>query len=158
MAQPVIYRTPPLAGRPPFATDEPDHIYAQQQQDPSRRLRQPPPPDPNARSSAYNMYVSSFAFTNDDEEGKRRLLAEVGHSSRQVFGALPRRRAASIARVVLRHTLRVSWTLEGAAIRTGKDSVPQSGPRSSSIASVWPPALAKVVPWSLAPALRHHTV
>ncbi|KAI0700047.1 hypothetical protein C8T65DRAFT_658527 [Cerioporus squamosus] len=56
MAQPVIYSTPPLAGRPPFATDEPDHIYAQQQQDPSRRLRQPPPQDLNGRSSAYNMY------------------------------------------------------------------------------------------------------
>ncbi|KAH9926087.1 hypothetical protein B0H21DRAFT_781365 [Amylocystis lapponica] len=39
MAQPIIYRTPPIAGRPPYATDEPDSQA---------------PPDPNARTSAYN--------------------------------------------------------------------------------------------------------
>ncbi|KAI0820418.1 hypothetical protein BC628DRAFT_856906 [Trametes gibbosa] len=56
MAQPIIYSTPPLAGRPPFATDEPDYIYDQHQPEQTRRLRQQPPADPNARTSAYNMY------------------------------------------------------------------------------------------------------
>ncbi|KAH9936684.1 uncharacterized protein B0H18DRAFT_329359 [Fomitopsis serialis] len=55
MAQPVIYSTPPLAGRPPYATDEPDSVYQQQPQQ-ARRIRQPPPPNPNDRTSAYNMY------------------------------------------------------------------------------------------------------
>ncbi|CDO70856.1 hypothetical protein BN946_scf184801.g49 [Trametes cinnabarina] len=56
MAQPIIYSTPPLAGRPPFATDEPDSIYDQRQPEQTRRLRQQPPADPNARTSAYNVY------------------------------------------------------------------------------------------------------
>ncbi|EED82364.1 predicted protein [Postia placenta Mad-698-R] len=58
MAQPVIYRTP-LAGRPPFATDEPDSVY-QQQPSPTRRIRQPPPPNPNERSSAYNITLRTL--------------------------------------------------------------------------------------------------
>ncbi|CCL98414.1 uncharacterized protein FIBRA_00411 [Fibroporia radiculosa] len=55
MAQPVIYRTPPLAGRPPYATDEPDSVY-QQHPTETRRIRQQPPSNPNDRTSAYNMY------------------------------------------------------------------------------------------------------
>ena len=55
MSQPVIYRTPPLAGRPPFATNEPDSAYDQRQPDQTRRLRQPAPANPNDRTSAYNM-------------------------------------------------------------------------------------------------------
>ncbi|KAF8478200.1 hypothetical protein DFH94DRAFT_754356 [Russula ochroleuca] len=43
-----------LAGRPPFATDIPDSVYAQSQ--PQARYRQPPKDDPNARTSAYNHY------------------------------------------------------------------------------------------------------
>ena len=60
MAQAVIYSTAPLAGRPPFATDYPDSYYEQRQTEHTRRIRQSPPPDPNARTSAYNMYVSSY--------------------------------------------------------------------------------------------------
>lgn len=45
---------PPLAGRPPFATDEPDSFYETPQ--PQRRIRQPAPPNPNARTSAYDVY------------------------------------------------------------------------------------------------------
>ncbi|KAI0712608.1 hypothetical protein C8Q76DRAFT_735352 [Earliella scabrosa] len=56
MAQAVIYSTAPLAGRPPFATDYPDSYYEQRQTEHTRRIRQSPPPDPNARTSAYNMY------------------------------------------------------------------------------------------------------
>ncbi|KZT64631.1 hypothetical protein DAEQUDRAFT_732405 [Daedalea quercina L-15889] len=55
MAQPVIYSTPPIAGRPPYATDEPDSVYQQQPQQ-TRRIRQPPPENLNDRTSAYNMY------------------------------------------------------------------------------------------------------
>lgn len=62
MAQETIYQTPPLAGRPPFATDD-DSVYNNQQQAPTKRMRQPPPPDPNARTSAYNVYVTLFITT-----------------------------------------------------------------------------------------------
>lgn len=47
-------RTPPLAGRPPFATDDEDEIYSTPH--PQRRIRQKPGPDLNSRSSAYNVY------------------------------------------------------------------------------------------------------
>lgn len=57
MSEPIIYRTPPLAGRPPYATDEPDSVYAQPSS-PTRRIRQQAP-SPNARTSAYNMYVTN---------------------------------------------------------------------------------------------------
>lgn len=53
----TIYQTPPLAGRPPFATDD-DHLYDNQPQPATRRLAQPKPEDPNARTSAYNVYVT----------------------------------------------------------------------------------------------------
>lgn len=41
-----------LAGKPPFATDEPDSFYESKP-----RLRQQPPPYPTQRSSAYDVYV-----------------------------------------------------------------------------------------------------
>lgn len=44
----------PLAGRPPYATDEPDSFYETPQ--PQRRMRQPQPANPNNRSSAYDVY------------------------------------------------------------------------------------------------------
>lgn len=48
-------RRPPLAGKPPFATDDPDELF--DQPPPSkRRVRKPAEPNPNDRSSAYNMY------------------------------------------------------------------------------------------------------
>ncbi|KAG6899789.1 hypothetical protein C0993_006913 [Termitomyces sp. T159_Od127] len=46
----------PLAGRPPYATDEPDSFY-ESGPAPHRRLRQPAPPNPNDRSSAYDVCV-----------------------------------------------------------------------------------------------------
>ncbi|KXN81800.1 hypothetical protein AN958_03726 [Leucoagaricus sp. SymC.cos] len=45
----------PLAGKPPFATDEPDSFY-ESSPAPQRRIRQPAAPDPNSRTSAYNVY------------------------------------------------------------------------------------------------------
>ncbi|TFY75235.1 hypothetical protein EWM64_g8779, partial [Hericium alpestre] len=54
MAQ-ITYNNAPLAGRPPFATDEPDSIYEHgDQYQPA--LRQPKEPHPDTRSSAYNHY------------------------------------------------------------------------------------------------------
>lgn len=50
----MAYQNPPLAGRPPFATDE-DEIYSTPQ--PQRRVRQQAAPNPNNRTSAYNMWV-----------------------------------------------------------------------------------------------------
>lgn len=54
----------PLAGRPPFATDEPDSVYATSQ--PQARYRQPPKDDPNARTSAYNHYDGYLNNGYDD--------------------------------------------------------------------------------------------
>ncbi|TFK52190.1 hypothetical protein OE88DRAFT_1369047 [Heliocybe sulcata] len=54
MAGPIHYPNPPLAGRPPFATDEPDEYF--QQSEPQRGVRQQPHADPNSRTSAYNVY------------------------------------------------------------------------------------------------------
>jgi hypothetical protein len=53
---------PPLAGKPPFATDEPDSFYESQPRM-LRKARPPPPPNPNARTSAYNVYVLSIPST-----------------------------------------------------------------------------------------------
>lgn len=47
----------PLAGKPPYATDEPDSFY-ESSPAPQRRVRQQPPADPNKRTSAYDMYVA----------------------------------------------------------------------------------------------------
>ncbi|TEB40227.1 hypothetical protein FA13DRAFT_1784818 [Coprinellus micaceus] len=48
---------PPLAGRPPFATDEPDAYYDDKDAAAPRRRAPPPKPDnPNKRTSAYDVY------------------------------------------------------------------------------------------------------
>ncbi|KAG5353925.1 hypothetical protein E4T56_gene13232 [Termitomyces sp. T112] len=54
----------PLAGRPPYATDEPDSFY-QSAPTPQPRLR---PSNPNDRSSAYDVYNS---YLTDDHAGNR---------------------------------------------------------------------------------------
>ncbi|KAF6747469.1 hypothetical protein DFP72DRAFT_607791 [Ephemerocybe angulata] len=52
----------PLAGKPPFATDEPDSLYdASPASPPKRRMAPPKPDNPNARSSAYNVYDNYLA-------------------------------------------------------------------------------------------------
>ncbi|KAG2342149.1 hypothetical protein BDR05DRAFT_367058 [Suillus weaverae] len=48
-------RRPPLAGKPPFATDDPDELFDQPPPS-TRRVRKPADPNPNDRTSAYNMY------------------------------------------------------------------------------------------------------
>ncbi|KAH8998536.1 hypothetical protein EDB92DRAFT_1835733 [Lactarius akahatsu] len=64
----------PLAGRPPFATDEPDSVYATSH--PQARYRQPPKEDPNARTSAYNHYDGYLNNGYDDSShGKPAALA-----------------------------------------------------------------------------------
>ncbi|THG97035.1 hypothetical protein EW026_g4895 [Hermanssonia centrifuga] len=65
MASNTIYQTPPLAGRPPFATDD-DHIYGQQTQALTPRRRRSPSPDPNSRTSAYNVYDQYLEGSNRD--------------------------------------------------------------------------------------------
>jgi len=49
-------RVPPLAGRPPFATDEPDNIY-QDREAPRRRVQQSNQQNNTARDSTYQAYV-----------------------------------------------------------------------------------------------------
>ncbi|TCD69026.1 hypothetical protein EIP91_009089 [Steccherinum ochraceum] len=67
--QDTIYQTPPLAGRPPFATDD-DSVYDNlPQQSPTRRIRQPAPPDYNARTSAYNVYDNYIDEKNPRDSG-----------------------------------------------------------------------------------------
>jgi hypothetical protein len=62
----------PLAGRPPFATDEPDTIY-ETAPAPQRRIRQPAPPDPNKRSSAYDMYNGYLGPDAGGQDGGNRI-------------------------------------------------------------------------------------
>lgn len=52
MANNISKTTPPLAGRPPFATDEPDSVYANSPSTQTRQLRQPRPQD-NRPDSTY---------------------------------------------------------------------------------------------------------
>ncbi|KAI0051111.1 hypothetical protein FA95DRAFT_1535228 [Auriscalpium vulgare] len=59
MALPAYQARPPLAGKPPFATDEPDSIFADPK--PQRRYQHQPKQDPNARTSAYNHYDGYLA-------------------------------------------------------------------------------------------------
>ncbi|KAF8073493.1 hypothetical protein FPV67DRAFT_1576119 [Lyophyllum atratum] len=59
---------PPLAGKPPYATDLPDSYY-ESAPAPTRRIRQQPPPNPNDRSSAYDVYNSYL--TADDKAASR---------------------------------------------------------------------------------------
>jgi hypothetical protein len=53
---------PPLAGRPPFATDEPDSVYddSEARTNP-RRLRQPSPQN-NRPDSTYDVYVLALTL------------------------------------------------------------------------------------------------
>lgn len=56
-------RRPPLAGKPPFATDDPDELF--DQPPPSkRRARKPAESNPNDRTSAYNMYDQYLDHAN----------------------------------------------------------------------------------------------
>uniref|UniRef100_A0A0W0G7M3 Uncharacterized protein n=1 Tax=Moniliophthora roreri TaxID=221103 RepID=A0A0W0G7M3_MONRR len=64
---------PPLAGRPPFATDLPDSIY--ETPAPQRRIRQPAPPNPNDRTSAYDMYDN---YLNDPAKNRQSGAGALG--------------------------------------------------------------------------------
>ncbi|KAF8157881.1 hypothetical protein B0H34DRAFT_797324 [Crassisporium funariophilum] len=69
----------PLAGKPPFATDEPESFYESSPQ-PQRRVRQPAPADPNKRSSAYDVYDN---YLGDD---KNKLQPPAGSANRNSGG------------------------------------------------------------------------
>lgn len=60
-------RNPLLTGKPPFATDEPDSAYGERQ--PRRGQRKEPPVDPNARTSAYDVYDSYLDDTSNRNSG-----------------------------------------------------------------------------------------
>ncbi|KAF8322539.1 hypothetical protein DL93DRAFT_2093149 [Clavulina sp. PMI_390] len=62
MSTPHQQQFRPLAGRPPFATDEPDEIYNLPAQPRPPRQK---PENPNARSSAYNTYDDYLDEGND---------------------------------------------------------------------------------------------
>jgi hypothetical protein len=49
-------RAPPLAGRPPFATDEPDDIY-EDRQAPRRQIQHANQQNTPARDTTYQAYV-----------------------------------------------------------------------------------------------------
>ncbi|KAG7088213.1 hypothetical protein E1B28_012230 [Marasmius oreades] len=63
----------PLAGRPPFATNEPDSYY-EPQPGPQRRYRQPGPPNPNDRTSAYAMYDD---YLNDFDPNNPKSMSQM---------------------------------------------------------------------------------
>ncbi|KAF8628637.1 hypothetical protein AX15_003771 [Amanita polypyramis BW_CC] len=60
---------PPLAGRPPYATDEPDSTYEASQ--PTRRIRQHPPEDLNKRTTAYDLYDNYLTADDSSKEANR---------------------------------------------------------------------------------------
>jgi len=85
--QQITYNNPPLAGRPPYATDEPDSIY-QTGPSPQARYRQPPP---NARTSAYDAYDTYLNDpTNKDERNPFRNPTEYTGYKQSVPLAAPR--------------------------------------------------------------------
>ncbi|KAF7299687.1 hypothetical protein HMN09_00974200 [Mycena chlorophos] len=61
---------PPLAGRPPFATDEPDSVYEQQPQARPRPPKTTQAPR-DARSSAYDVYDNYLSPGDDKGTGNR---------------------------------------------------------------------------------------
>nr|GAT43183.1 predicted protein [Mycena chlorophos] len=61
---------PPLAGRPPFATDEPDSVYEQQPQARARPPKTTQAPR-DARSSAYDVYDNYLSPGDDKGTGNR---------------------------------------------------------------------------------------
>ncbi|KAF8918877.1 hypothetical protein CPB85DRAFT_1430035 [Mucidula mucida] len=65
---------PPLAGRPPYATNEPDSFYETPQ--PQRRMRQPTAPNPNDRTSAYNVYDNYVG--NDAQPNRQSGMGALG--------------------------------------------------------------------------------
>lgn len=68
-------RRPPLAGKPPFATDDPDELF--DQPPPSKgRVRKPADPNPNDRTSAYNMYDQYL--DHEDSSNRQSGLGAVG--------------------------------------------------------------------------------
>ncbi|KAH7914280.1 hypothetical protein BJ138DRAFT_1170744 [Hygrophoropsis aurantiaca] len=67
----AVPRNPPLAGKPPFATDDPDWLF---EQPPPSKRRVRKPADPNSRTSAYNMYDQYL----DDDTNRRSGFGAVG--------------------------------------------------------------------------------
>ncbi|TFK33019.1 hypothetical protein BDQ12DRAFT_450788 [Crucibulum laeve] len=66
----------PLAGRPPFATDEPDSFY--ESPPPQRRIRQPKPEDNNKRSSAYDVYDNYLDSKNPQQDNRQSGVGALG--------------------------------------------------------------------------------
>lgn len=67
MANPFSKQSPPLAGRPPFATDEPDSVYENSPSQQTRRIRQPRPEE--RPTSAYNVYENYTADEKHRQSG-----------------------------------------------------------------------------------------
>ena len=49
---------PPLAGRPPFATDEPDSVYEDSEANAHYRRQRQPRPQESRPDSTYDVFVS----------------------------------------------------------------------------------------------------
>ncbi|KAF6748524.1 hypothetical protein DFP72DRAFT_820107 [Ephemerocybe angulata] len=76
----------PLAGKPPFATDEPDSLYdASPASPPKRRMAPPKPDNPNARSSAYNVY-DNYLTPGDNNNRPTSVVSTASRNS--AIGAL----------------------------------------------------------------------
>ncbi|KAI5119195.1 hypothetical protein M0805_004450 [Coniferiporia weirii] len=66
----------PLAGRPPFATDEPDSTYDNSPSTPTRRLRQPKPQG-NRPDSSYDVYDNYISDKQTRQSGYGDLGADL---------------------------------------------------------------------------------
>ncbi|RXW17600.1 hypothetical protein EST38_g8253 [Candolleomyces aberdarensis] len=62
--------TPPLAGKPPFATEEPDSYYEGGPSPTKRRVAPAKPDNPNKRSSAYDVY-DNYLAPGESSNGQR---------------------------------------------------------------------------------------
>ncbi|KAL5524465.1 hypothetical protein ACEPAF_9605 [Sanghuangporus sanghuang] len=77
MANNISKTTAPLAGRPPFATDEPDSIYDNSPSAETRRLRQPKPQD-NRPDSAYAVYDNYLNDKHDANHARQSGYGDIG--------------------------------------------------------------------------------
>ncbi|KAJ3547245.1 hypothetical protein NMY22_g1726 [Coprinellus aureogranulatus] len=64
---------PPLAGKPPFATDEPDSYYGDDNGAQRRRAPPPKPDNPNKRTSAYDVVQSPLSTNRSQSRAPRRF-------------------------------------------------------------------------------------
>ncbi|KAJ2914702.1 hypothetical protein MD484_g5693, partial [Candolleomyces efflorescens] len=77
---------PPLAGKPPFATDEPDSYYEGSPSPAKRRVAPPKPDNPNKRSSAYDVYDNYLAAPGESSSNGQRPSSTISTATSRNSG------------------------------------------------------------------------